>query len=707
MSVSLEKFSLYELARLYNVQVAYHDVKHYRRQASVESLLAILKALGASVQSIKNVPLAIMERRQELWQQLLGPVAIAWNGRLSPLKLRIPSSLSDVNLAVHITMENGEQSGWQCSAKDILTQEVTEVNGVKYVVKYLEIPLKLPLGYHEMTLELSGRLIPVHIISAPRKTYVCDGESDVRYWGLFIPLYALRTRAGWGGGDFYSLETMVKWMSRIGGNVLATLPLLAAFFDDTCDLSPYSPASRLFWNEVYLDVSRAAELQACPSAQETLSQLALCKTINELQKSFFFDYRLHMNIKRRVLEQLSNHCFGGNSTQLKNCLDFVDVNPVVKDYAHFRAACDKRQEHWDLWPLPQRDGILNEDDYDERVKNYHIYVQWLADEQLKSLSQEARKNGVKLYFDLPLGVNPHSYDIWRERDAFVPGVSAGAPPDVFFTKGQMWSLNPLHPEGIRRQGYRYYIDCLRHNMKYADILRIDHIMAFHRLYLIPQGFEAHEGVYVRYHAPEFYALLALESHRSQTMILGEDLGTVPAGVRTAMSQHGLYRHYVVQYDVSTDSQKPFPKVPVNVVASINTHDMPTFAAFWNGNDISQRKELGLLDDSGFEQEMEQRQLVREAITSFLSEERFVLNSKPTVNEILKGLLLFLGSSQAKVVLINLEDLWLETRQQNVPGTQGENLNYCRKMSYMFEELSSLPGVIEILDEVNKRRRGEQ
>jgi 4-alpha-glucanotransferase len=411
-----------------------------------------------------------------------------------------------------------------------------------------------------------------------------------------------------------------------------------------------------------------------------------------------------MYLKRRVLEQLSRYCFSGNSTQLESCLNFVNANPVVEDYARFRATYEKRQESWDSWPSTQRDGILNKDDYDEQIKYYHIYVQWLAEEQLRSVSQEANKNKIKLYFDLPLGVNPDSYDVWRERDAFVLGVSAGAPPDAFFTRGQHWGLTPLHPEGIRKQGYKYYRACLRHNLKYADILRIDHIMAFHRLYMIPQGFDANQGVYVRYHAPEFYSLLTLESHRNKTMILGEDLGTVPSEVRKTMSQHSLCRHYVVQYDVSIDSEKPFPAVPVNVVASVNTHDMPTFTAFWQGEDISQRKELGLLDDTGFKAEVERRCLMRKAVTAFLKKERFIVDSKLSTNEILRGILAFLSSSQARIMLVNIEDLWLEARPQNVPGTLGENLNYCRKLHYAFEELSCLPAVMNLLGEVNQRRR---
>ena len=146
-------------------------------------------------------------------------------------------------------------------------------------------------------------------------------------------------------------------------------------------------------------------------------------------------------------------------------------------------------------------------------RRYHLYVQWLAHQQIESVSEKAREKGVQLYLDLPLGVHPDGYDVWRERGAFILDASAGAPPDAVFTRGQEWKFPPLHPERIREQGYRYVIAYLRHHLRQAGILRIDHVMGLHRLFCIPNGMEASQGVYLRYPAEELYAILALESHR--------------------------------------------------------------------------------------------------------------------------------------------------------------------------------------------------
>src|SRR3990172_6909058 len=233
----------------------------------------------------------------------------------------------------------------------------------------------------------------------------------------------------------------------------------------------------------------------------------------------------------------------------------VAGHPEVEDYARFRATGERQRAPWPSWSRPLCDGVLTEGDYDERARRYHLYVQWVAREQIRVLSEHSRRAGVNLYLDLPLGVHPHSYDVWREREAFVLGVSGGAPPDVVFTQGQDWGFPPLHPEAIREQGYRYVIAYLRHQLQHTTLLRIDHVMGLHRLFWIPKGLEARDGVCVRYPAEELYAIFCLESHRHRASIVGENLGTVPAYVNSAMARHNLHRMYVLQYELDPGPNK--------------------------------------------------------------------------------------------------------------------------------------------------------
>jgi 4-alpha-glucanotransferase len=462
------------------------------------------------------------------------------------------------------------------------------------------------------------------------------------------------------------------------------------------------------WNEFYLDVSRVAELPKCPPAQATVQSKAFRREIETLRKLPLVDYGRGMSLKRRVLEQLAQCCFAEASDRLKALRRFAKAHPVVEDYASFRAACEKHGVPWHSWPELLRDGVLKEGDYDEEAKRYHLYVQWLAQEQVGAVCQEAQEKGVSLYLDLPLGVHPDGYDVWRYRKVFAQDASGGAPPDNFFSKGQDWGFPPLHPEGLRQQGYCYYIDSLRHQLRHAGILRIDHAMSFHRLFWVPRGFGASEGVYVSYPAHEFYAILCLESHRHKCCIVGENLGTVPSYVNRALRQHDIHGMHVMQFALNPEARCGPGTVPTDYVASLNTHDTPTFAGFWTGLDIEDRVRLGLLDNASALREMGCRCATRGAVTAFLRDAGFLTCLPADPKAVLRGLLAFLSSNPAKLVLINLEDLWLESAPQNVPGTTTERPNWRRKCDYAFETFSQLPEVTEVLREVDwiRKEKGE-
>jgi 4-alpha-glucanotransferase len=695
---------LHQLARLYDVQTAYYDVNHHRQEASEESLLAVLRSLGAPVASLRDVPLAWRELQQALWRRVIEPVVVAWNGESLPMEVHLPLNASEANLKCHLKLETGKHLRWEWHGADFEVLKAANVEGRPYVVKQLALPSQLPWGYHRLTLELLGRNEESVIISAPLKTYTPPVGLENRSFGVFLPLYALHSENSWGSGDFSDLRALVAWGARMGGRVVATLPLLATFLDEPCELSPYLPVSRLLWNEFYLDINAVAELKGLPSAQALLGSPSFQNDLRALRDSQLVDYQRQMALKRQVLKELSRRLFAEASNRLWELHRFTEEKPLVDNYARFRAACESHGDSWRFWPQPLREGTLTERDYDEENKRYHLYVQWLAHEQIESVSEEAKEKSVQLYLDLPLGVHPNGYDAWREREIFMPDTSAGAPPDAVFTKGQNWRFPPLHPEKIRQQGYRYIIDCLRHHLRYASILRIDHVMGLHRLFCIPKGLEAEQGVYVRYQAEELYAILALESNRHKAIIVGEDLGTVPSYVRPAMRRHDLHHMYVVHYELASDLRRGLPPVSPNSVASLNTHDMSPFAAFWQGLDIEERRKIGLLNKAGAEEEKNRRLGMKKTLVTFLQDRDWLQGAENDMAAVLKACLSFLAASQAWMVLINLEDLWLETQLQNVPSTGKEYPNWRRKAEYTLEQFCRLPQVTDTLLTVKELRK---
>lgn len=673
--------ALHQLARLYGITTEYRDFTDGLRQASPHALLAALGALGAPVAGAADIPDALHRRRLELWSRRCEPVAVCRAGEKSALELRLEAGRCNGRIHCRLVPEAGAPRQWRCELARLPVVGAEKVAGVEYTARRLPLPAGLPPGYHRLTIQFSDGICETTLISAPARAYALPAGAD-RLWGVFVPLYALRSEGSWAAGDVTDLETLQNWVRSLGGSLAGTLPLLAAYLDDPFDPSPYAPVSRMFWNEFYLDVARIPELGNCPSAQELLTSPAFQADIEALRKTPLVDYRRGMAVKRSVLDLLARCCYAGESARLGELRRWAAENPSVQDYARFRAAVVRQGCVWTTWPERMRSGDLRPGDFDLEVERYHLYVQWVAHQQFRDLAVRAREHGPGLYLDFPLGVHGSGYDVWRERGVFATGATCGAPPDRLNAGGQNWGFPPLHPDGLRQQAYRYFIAGLRHHLRHAGVLRLDHVMGMHRLFWIPAGLPAGEGVYVRYPAQEFYAILALESRRHRTVLVGEDLGTVPESVRTAMSRNGLSRMYVLPFEFKQVPRRGLRPVPAGSLACLNTHDMPTFTSFWRQSEPA----------------------TRAALARFLYHRGLLKTPTGNVQTVLQACYKYLAAGPAGIVLVNLEDLWLETAPQNIPGTGPEKPNWRRKARRDLEDLNRMPGVLEILRAIDRLRK---
>jgi len=695
-----DRHSLRALARLYGIQTTYRNMRWELEGARPESILAVLRALGAPVATLGDIPAALLERRRALWSAPLEPVIVAWDGA-GALDVRLEASRADGILSMTVTLEDGDERLWTDDLSLHPVRSGAEADGTRYVSKRIAFPESLPHGYHQLTVEAGGARGEARVIAAPVRAH---GLGERRHWGVFLPLHALRSDRNWGAGDFTDLAALQSWTASLGGALVGTLPLLASFLDEPCDYGPYTPASRLFWNEFFLDVERAPEFEASESAREVFESEGVQQEIADLHAADRVDYRRLMAVKRRVLEEMVRRLFSSPSTRLEKLLRYIAKHPRVEDYARFRAAQERFGSLWSDWPERPRSGVLYPGDYDAKASRYHAYAQWLADEQVGAVAETAERSGLGLYLDLPLGVHRGSYDVWRERQSFVLDASGGAPPDPMFTSGQDWGVSPLHPEQSRRNGYRYVLAYLRHHMHHAGAVRIDHVMGLHRLFWIPKGMGAADGVYVRTPAHELYAIVCLESHRHRCAVVGENLGTVPWTVESMLQKHGIHRMYVMQYALAPDPHGSPQPVADDTVASLNTHDMVPFEGFRRGLDIDARRELGLLNDDEARGETEGREALVRSLTAFLEREG-LLAPGADPRALLRATLLHLARSPARIMLVNLEDLWLETRPQNVPGTWQERPNWTEKARLSFEAILENADIVEMLREIDRMRGG--
>lgn len=694
--------ALRHLARLSGIQTGYVDMAGRRQPASTESMLAVLRTLGVPMEGAGDVPEALNVMRLTRAKRVLDPVQVAWIGTRTAVPVQLPAPDSAGALRCEWRMEDGETRRTETRLERLKVKAFGRVDGVRFVTRLLPIPGRLPAGYHRVTVECAGNQFETEVFSAPERCF--QGPASRREWGAFAPLHALHSERSWGAGDFTDLSDFITWLGGQGGGFVGTLPLLPAFLEKPCEPSPYSPVSRLFWNEFYLDVTAVPELASCPAARRLMESLSFGKRIRSLNQASLVDYAAQMALKREVLEVLSRSFFARSGPRRQVFDDFLREHPEVADYSRFRAMHEEQGGSWTQWPVRMRRGDVRDGDCRAARLRYHLYTQWLAHEQMAALSRHARAQDVDLYLDMPLGTHRDGYDAWRHQKLFALAASGGAPPDPVFTQGQDWGFAPIHPGRSQEQGHAYIRSYLRHHLRHARMLRFDHVMGLHRLYWVPVGVPASQGAYVSYPAPEFYAMLSIESHRHQAVIIGENLGTVPAEVDRSLRRHGVSGMFVVQYEARPKANAALPRIPSSVIASLNTHDMPTFAAFWQGIDIDDRHHLGLIKRGDLAKERLDRDRIRTALVRYLRRCGGLKRGAVGPGAVLEALQNHLAASPARWVVINLEDLWLETLPQNTPGTSSERINWRRRTRISLEAIRAARDLADSLRVLVRLRR---
>lgn len=681
--------ALERLAEESGVQLAYSDIHGQPVQAQPASVLAVLRAMGA-IEDAGDIPEALRRHENAHWRWSLEPVTLAWDGRLAGLSLRLPEASRTQRAEYRIELEDGALRRGDLDLADAPTSDRMEQGGERFVQLDVTIDESLPFGYHRLTVEVAGRQLETRVIAAPRHAYQPTPQFN---WGVFLPLYALHSSRSWGIGDYTDLASLVAWSRAQGGSFVGTLPLLPAFLENPVEPSPYQPVSRLLWNELYIDPEAPL-----PGIELPASDAALAAQARALTAGRDVDYGAVMALKRRVLSaQLA--ALDDDPAFEDGLTSYLDRRPLVRDYAAFRAAGERLGPDWRRWANDARNGRLTEGDYDRKAMRYHAYAQWRAETQMVAVSAEARRQGHRLYLDMPIGVHPAGYDAWRHQDLYAQGMSTGAPPDLLASEGQDWGFQPLIPNAQRASGYAYLIALLRHCMGAAGMLRIDHAIGLHRLYWIPEGATGREGVFVRQPAEELYAILCLESLRAQTVLIGEDLGLVPPEVEAGLEEHRLGRMYVQMFEMTGDTTTPLLPASSLSIASFSTHDLPTFAAYWQDQDLAQRRDLGLLTPEGVHAEMVGRRGAKHALATHL-DARGLTAGDGDIGDLYRGSLALQAESGASWLVLNLEDTWAETRLQNMPGTtEAQYPNWHSRAAHSLDDFDAIEGVRRAIETV--------
>lgn len=681
---------------------------------SDETRESLLRAMGFDAPDEASAGRLIDALESEERTRLLDPTGVRLVGpttlELIRLRTRAPAG-AEVAWSLKLTLESGQVR--QSAGLAIAGIEADEIH----------VPLPGPLepGCHQLDAivsfaghELRGR--QCLIVTPDRCVAVAERAPDAQLCGIWTNLYSLRSNDNWGVGDFGDLRRLIAWSAQAGLAFIGLNPLHALRNRGT-DVSPYRPISRLFRNEIYLDINAIPEVETCREARELIAWPAFKAQLSRLRESDMIDYDPVQSLKRSTLRSLHATFLAGNirddtprgrsyKTYLEHqgraLLDFATFSAID---GHFRSITPPMHD-WRSWPVELRDPRSPEV---ERFRiahpveiGFHCYVQFELDRQLAELARLAREKGLLmgLFQDLAIGTAPDGSDPWAFPGLFAEGASVGAPPDDLGPTGQNWALPPMNPHRLRENAYEYWSRLLQGAFAHAGALRMDHVMGLLRQFWIPQGRDGTAGTYVRFPADELFAILALESRRCGAVVIGEDLGTVPHGFSEMLERWGVLSTRVLYFerDYAGEFLPPhhYSNRAYTVVA---THDMVPLAGFRKGRDLALRRNVGAIpDDAALGEALARRQREYNALVRRLRAEGLLTNeAERNSSALCAALNAFLRRTPSPLIGISLDDLAGETEPVNLPGVgQDRHRNWSRRMRMPLEDICASEEILRVI-----------
>ncbi|MBR1245649.1 4-alpha-glucanotransferase [Bradyrhizobium sp. AUGA SZCCT0169] len=554
-------------------------------------------------------------------------------------------------------------------------------------------PERLPLGIHRLQLTDAGVVTEdVPLISAPPRAF--GGDFD-RVWLLAVQLYSVRSERNWGMGDFTDLQGLIELAHHLGADGVGLNPLHALFDDRPGDCSPYSPNSRLFLNALYIDVEKIPEFRI---DDETRGALAGVKT------GEIIDYVGIASLKWRALRVAFDQFTAGATESRRQDLEIFRAEraALLSRFACFEVLRHRFNKPWWEWPEPWRqpdDAMCAELHHgaDAAEIGFVEFVQWTADRQLAAAKDRAHQLGMKvgLYLDVAVGVQSDGFDAWNEQVAISRHLGVGAPPDPLNTAGQSWGLAGFNATGLEQKSFEPYREMLRASMRHAGAIRLDHVLGLKRLYLVPQGFSAADGVYVPMPFEALLAATAQESVASRCVVIGEDLGTVPEGFRDQIASWGIWSYLVMMFE--REDQGPFKSLDhylANALVTFNTHDLSTYAGWRSFGDLKTKRALGI--DPGESDDARWHALAM--LDDLLRGNGIDKNDLYSVTN-------FLARTPSRLLAIALEDFLGLVDQPNIPGTVNEHPNWRRRLPVPLEQIASTIDVAALKAATRERSRG--
>ena len=722
---------LQQLVEMRGIETQYVDAWGKPATIAESSKAKLLNTLGYDTSSDEKIQSQITQDIKSVWLSPLNPVQVVRNTQEINLAVRLPIELVNDDHTLTITCENGDVLTHQFTPVDQEMTTMAHIDDVEFHEYIVTLPSDLPLGYHDVALSADDdEFARSRLIVAPEACYTPNEiKEGKKIWGLSVQLYCVRSEKNWGIGDFSDLALLIEKAAGVGADFIGLNPIHALYPANPDACSPYGPSSRRWLNYLYIDVTAIdgyddASVQAVVSSDEFKATLEHARNVEHV------DYEAVAHVKlaalKAVFDVYDAKYLRKSTKQNKAFKAFVEAGGESLDML---AVYDALQSHlkaegkdswgWPVFPQEYKDyynpAVAKFKSANEQDVKFYLFLQWIAAQQLELASNKATDAGmtIGLYRDLAVGVSEGSAEIWGNKDLYCTGASVGAPPDILGPLGQNWGLPPMDPRKLYEQGYQPIIDLFASNMASSGSLRIDHVMALLRLWWVVKGDNAKDGGYVYYPVDDLLGILALESHRNQSLVIGEDLGTVPEEIRSKLADNGVYSYRVFFFEQAEDGGFFSPShYPVQSMSTLTTHDMPTLIGYWHCLDLELGKEIGLYPTEEILQTLyadrhENKQAILDTLYGHGSIGDNVgrdVNHTGMNRELNNGMQVHMAGGSSALLSLQLED-WLEMdKPVNIPGTFDEYPNWRRKLTENIESMFDRHDINELASKLTHARK---
>src|ERR1039457_6651402 len=694
------------------VDPGFWDIWGRHHATTTEAQQVILRAMGIAADDAERLEhsLAALIRRE--WERLVPPAVVARESAEVELSLSVPADLLEERLGISVRREDGYTAEYEMRMVDLWQTGSLEMEGRQWVRKQARIPIELPLGYHDISVQVGSLRATTRYIVTPDRAFTGPPSGlDSRSAGIAVSLYGVRSGRNWGCGDFGDLLEIVDWVSeQLEAGFVALNPLHAIHNRRPFNTSPYLPNCIFYQNFLYLDVEGMEDFTRCRRARALRETAEVAREIEDLRATPYVEYERVSALKLRFLKLGFAQFLRERRTGSARARAFDTFREREGDLVEQFGTYCALEEHlhqrnpdmwnWKEWPVPYQDPNSAETRAFRKKRwrrvMFYQYLQWQIDLQLAAAQQWARDRrlSIGLYHDLALATDRFGSDLWAHRPFYVAGCRVGSPPDDFSPQGQDWAFPPPHSARHREDGYRLFAESIRKNCRHGGALRIDHVMRLFRLFWIPDGVAAIEGAYVRERNEDFVRILALESVRNRVIIVGEDLGTVDPSIRETLARFGMLSYRLFYFEKNEHGEfRRSDEYPVQALVSSTTHDLPTLAGYWVGADIAARRAASTIGDAEFRRQSETRAAEKQKMLDVLFAQELLppgapraAAAWPELNGPLHDAIVgFLALTPSQLLAINQEDLTKELHQQNLPSTTWQYPNWGRKMRFTVEQ----------------------